>query len=61
VGCALIGSGAFGRVHVARLSVPGGDAVTVAAKMLAGNHEDGFFKFPWISAINLWGWNPQNR
>ncbi|KAG7308819.1 hypothetical protein JYU34_006055 [Plutella xylostella] len=34
---ALIGSGAFGRVHVARLSVPGGDAVTVAAKMLADN------------------------
>ncbi|XP_053609864.1 fibroblast growth factor receptor 1-A-like isoform X2 [Plodia interpunctella] len=32
---ALIGSGAFGRVHVAQLVVPSGDTITVAAKMLS--------------------------
>ncbi|XP_037294432.1 fibroblast growth factor receptor 3-like isoform X1 [Manduca sexta] len=31
---ALIGSGAFGRVYVAQLDMPGGETVTVAAKML---------------------------
>ncbi|XP_052741513.1 proto-oncogene tyrosine-protein kinase receptor Ret-like [Bicyclus anynana] len=31
----LIGSGAFGRVHVAQLDVPGGETITVAAKMLS--------------------------
>ncbi|XP_072948652.1 fibroblast growth factor receptor 4-like [Epargyreus clarus] len=31
---ALIGSGAFGRVHIAQLDMPGEDTVTVAAKML---------------------------
>ncbi|XP_037868361.1 fibroblast growth factor receptor 3 isoform X2 [Bombyx mori] len=31
---ALIGSGAFGRVHAAHLDMPGGETMTVAAKML---------------------------
>ncbi|XP_045516926.1 fibroblast growth factor receptor 3-like [Pieris brassicae] len=31
---ALIGSGAFGRVHAAHLDMPGGETITVAAKML---------------------------
>ncbi|KAF9805333.1 hypothetical protein SFRURICE_007576 [Spodoptera frugiperda] len=31
---ALIGSGAFGRVHAAQLDMPGGETITVAAKML---------------------------
>ncbi|XP_041979249.1 fibroblast growth factor receptor 4-like isoform X2 [Aricia agestis] len=31
----LIGSGAFGRVHAAQLLMPGGETVTVAAKMLS--------------------------
>ncbi|KAJ2948936.1 hypothetical protein O0L34_g5871 [Tuta absoluta] len=30
----LIGSGAFGRVHIATLDMPGGETLTVAAKML---------------------------
>ncbi|XP_045497942.1 tyrosine-protein kinase receptor TYRO3-like isoform X2 [Colias croceus] len=34
---ALIGSGAFGRVHVAHLDMPGGETITVAAKMLTDN------------------------
>ncbi|XP_063826025.1 uncharacterized protein LOC135075530 [Ostrinia nubilalis] len=35
---ALIGSGAFGRVHAAQLDMPGGETITVAAKMLTGLH-----------------------
>ncbi|CAH2048459.1 unnamed protein product, partial [Iphiclides podalirius] len=34
---ALIGSGAFGRVHVAELDMAGGETTTVAAKMLSDN------------------------
>ncbi|OWR40784.1 hypothetical protein KGM_206332 [Danaus plexippus plexippus] len=34
---ALIGSGAFGRVHAALLDMPGGESLTVAAKMLSDN------------------------
>ncbi|XP_046965857.1 fibroblast growth factor receptor 3-like [Vanessa cardui] len=34
---ALIGSGAFGRVHAAQLDMPGGETITVAAKMLSDN------------------------
>ncbi|CAG9786578.1 unnamed protein product [Diatraea saccharalis] len=34
---ALIGSGAFGRVHAAHLDMPGGETITVAAKMLTEN------------------------
>ncbi|CAB3261227.1 unnamed protein product [Arctia plantaginis] len=34
---ALIGSGAFGRVHAAQLDLPGGETITVAAKMLTEN------------------------
>ncbi|XP_063826027.1 tyrosine-protein kinase receptor torso-like [Ostrinia nubilalis] len=34
---ALIGSGAFGRVHAAQLDMPGGETITVAAKMLTEN------------------------
>ncbi|XP_068633576.1 fibroblast growth factor receptor 3-like [Battus philenor] len=34
---ALIGSGAFGRVHLAELDMPGGETTTVAAKMLSDN------------------------
>ncbi|XP_061715777.1 fibroblast growth factor receptor 3-like isoform X1 [Cydia pomonella] len=37
---ALIGSGAFGRVHVAQLAAPGGETITVAAKMLTENASD---------------------
>ncbi|KAL0839049.1 hypothetical protein ABMA28_017036 [Loxostege sticticalis] len=33
----LIGSGAFGQVHAAQLDMPGGETITVAAKMLAEN------------------------
>ncbi|XP_059049561.1 fibroblast growth factor receptor 2-like [Achroia grisella] len=33
----MIGSGAFGRVHVAQLDTPKGETVTVAAKMLSEN------------------------
>lgn len=33
----LIGSGAFGRVHAAQLEMPGGETITVAAKMLTEN------------------------
>ncbi|XP_049872968.1 fibroblast growth factor receptor 3-like isoform X2 [Pectinophora gossypiella] len=33
----LIGSGAFGRVHAATLDLPGGETITVAAKMLTDN------------------------
>ncbi|KOB51829.1 Uncharacterized protein OBRU01_27090, partial [Operophtera brumata] len=33
----LIGSGAFGRVHAAQLDMPGGETITVAAKMLTEN------------------------
>ncbi|XP_045536749.1 fibroblast growth factor receptor 3-like [Papilio machaon] len=34
---ALIGSGAFGHVHLAELDMPGGETTTVAAKMLSDN------------------------
>lgn len=35
---ALIGSGAFGRVHAAQLDLAGGETITVAAKMLTGKN-----------------------
>ncbi|XP_063383588.1 fibroblast growth factor receptor 4-like [Cydia fagiglandana] len=37
---ALIGSGAFGRVHVAQLAAKGGETITVAVKMLTENASD---------------------
>lgn len=40
---ALIGSGAFGRVHVAHLDMAGGDTITVAAKMLTGTDYKMFY------------------
>ncbi|XP_013183240.1 fibroblast growth factor receptor 2 isoform X2 [Amyelois transitella] len=36
----LIGSGAFGRVHIAQLDTPSGETVTVAAKMLSETAAD---------------------
>ncbi|KAJ8721903.1 hypothetical protein PYW08_004305 [Mythimna loreyi] len=36
----LIGCGAFGRVHAAQLDMPGGETITVAAKMLTENVTD---------------------
>lgn len=40
---ALIGSGAFGRVHAAQLDMPGGETITVAAKMLSGKYYSVYF------------------